>query len=58
MVRTYRKSKSGFYSVELARPHDHAGFIYSPSAAAITVNADILDDMIAAGVVSKVTGAE
>jgi len=57
MVTTYKKSKSGFYRVTLARPHEHAGFTYRPSHAEITVNEDILDDMIAAEVVTSVATA-
>lgn len=57
MVTTYKKSKSGFYKVTLARPHEHAGFTYRPSHAEITVNEDILDDMIAAEVVTSVATA-
>jgi hypothetical protein len=57
MVTKYSKSKSGFYKVELARPHEHAGFTYKPGNAATVVNQEILDDMIAAEVVTSVAAA-
>ena len=56
-VTTYKKAKSGMYRVELSHAHEHAGFTYRPSAEAITVGQDILDDMIAAGKVTSVAAA-
>lgn len=53
----YTKSKTGMYQVELARPHEHAGHLYKPSAAKTVVDQAILDDMIAAGVVTSVAAA-
>jgi hypothetical protein len=54
---TYKKSKSGFYTVELSSAHEHAGHVYKPGASRITVNEEILEDMIAAKKVTRVTSA-
>ena len=56
-VTTHKKSKSGMYQVTIATAHQHAGFVYKPGADAIVVNQEILDDMIAAGVVTSVAAA-
>ena len=53
-LKTYKPSKSGMYRVGLLRPHPHEGFTYQPRATGIVVNQAILDDMIAAEVVSSV----
>jgi hypothetical protein len=54
---TYKTSESGMYRVTIATAHMHAGFVYKPGADAIVVNQEILDDMIAAGVVTSVAAA-
>lgn len=56
MALTYKKSKSGFYKVELSRPFPRNGFTYKPGTA-VTVNQDVLDEMIAAEVVDNVQSA-
>ena len=51
------KSASNMFRVSLARTFEHAGFTYVPSADAVTVNREILDAMIAKGVVDDVAAA-
>lgn len=53
----YTKSESGMYAVELARSFPHAGFTYKPGAEATIVDEAILEEMIAADVVTNVTAA-
>lgn len=53
----YKKSKSGYYAVTLLRPFPHEGFLYKPSHDSVTVNEDILQAMIAEGVVESVSPA-
>lgn len=57
IVTNYKKSKSGFYAVELSAVHEHAGHVYKPSASRIVVNEEILVDMIAAQKVTRVAAA-
>jgi hypothetical protein len=54
MAKTYKKSASGFYRVELARPFPRRGFTYKPGQR-IRASQAVLDEMIVADVVSNVT---
>ena len=56
MAMTYRKSKSGYYAVQLNAVFPHEGFDYKPGTA-ITVGQTVLDAMIAADVVTHVAAA-
>lgn len=57
MATTYKKSKSGYYKVELSASHEVGGFIYKPGADH-TVSEAILEGMIEAGKVETVVGAD
>lgn len=57
MPVTYKKTKSGRYSVELTKSFERRGFIYKPGTK-ITVTEAILDEMIAGEVVGNVFPAE
>ena len=54
---TYRKSKSGFYRVKLAKTFEDRGFLYKP-AHEVTVNQEILDLMIADEAVESVLAVD
>ena len=54
---TYEKSSTGMYAVKLSASHEHAGHLYKPSVGAITVNEEILEDMLAHEVVAHVEPA-
>ncbi len=57
MALTYKTSKTGRYSVELSAAFPRNGFTYKPGRD-ITVTQTVLDDMIAAEVVTSVVAAD
>lgn len=53
---TIPPSHSGYFKVELAQSFEHAAFMYKPGGNT-TVNLEILEAMIAEGVVTSVVAA-